>query len=414
MHTIFLSYRRQDSADICDRLSDHLRRRYGNSRVFRDTTAILAGSTFPQAIQQALDDCRVMLVVIGPGWLDARDEQGRRRLDDPQDWVRREVATGLREGKRVIPVLVRGARMPTIGELPEDMRELAQYPPLVIRSGPAFLGDVDGVYRVIGRAARGGPPHLGLLVCGAGTLLVLLALMLVVTVPTLADTEAFVVQANEHLVEVAIALEVLRVIATRRWVWVLVPIASAVLEVASASAGIFALIIILFTLCVLPPVMGTLGPPASARPLGAREGWQSLRSRGLGVATIAASMLALIGTTVLAFAGTLGLWQVFGSASAQAFSEFATLSFGPLLLAWCLVLVGFVLARQWVASVLWLLVAATYIPAVVLMVHANMYPLFLTTCAIVPLGIGWWVVRQPAVHLHAMPPVAALAPVAHL
>src|SRR5215468_1916637 len=95
VRTIFLSYRRLDSADVCDRLSDYLCRRYGSERVFRDTSTIMVGSEFPQALRHALEDCRAMVVVIGPGWLDARDAQGMRRLDDPLDWVRIEVASGL-------------------------------------------------------------------------------------------------------------------------------------------------------------------------------------------------------------------------------------------------------------------------------------------------------------------------------
>lgn len=78
MRTIFLSYRRQDSADICDRLSDHLRRRYGSERVFRDVSTILVGSVFPQTLRQALEDCRAMVVVIVAS-LPVQGEQAQAR-----------------------------------------------------------------------------------------------------------------------------------------------------------------------------------------------------------------------------------------------------------------------------------------------------------------------------------------------
>jgi len=389
--TIFLSYRRQDSADICDRLSDHLCRRYGRERVFRDVSTILVGSAFPQALRLALEDCRAMVVVIGPDWLNARDARGMRRLDDPLDWVRIEVATGLREGKLVIPVLVRGASLPAPQDLPEDLHLLAECHPIVLRSGPLFLSDMDGLFHALGSTARGGPPHRGLLVCGAATFLALLALMIAVALPTLASAEAIAVLANEHLVEVAIGLEILRVVGTRRWVWLLVPIASSALQIASYPAGIFSFIIILFTLCALPFVMGTLGPPASMRPLGigTNRGW-----RIVGAVVVASSTLSLISETVLWLANTFGLWRIVADMATQLFAVFTILSFGPLLLAWGLLLIYSLANRRWISFLALLLATLAYLPFAVLMLRANIFPVFLSVFGVVFLGMGWWIMRQ--------------------
>ncbi|HEX9038599.1 MAG TPA: toll/interleukin-1 receptor domain-containing protein [Ktedonobacterales bacterium] len=392
MRAIFLSYRRQDSADICDRLSDSLSRHYGGGRIFRDTTTIMAGSEFPLALRQALEDCRAIIVVIGPGWLSARDMYARRRLDDSSDWVRIEVATGLREGKLVVPVLVRGASLPAPQELPEDLRPLARLQPVVVRSGPEFPGDITGVYRALGRATSGGPPHVGLLICGALTLLALMAFMIAVAAPALAGVETFTIVANTHLVEVAIALELLRVVASRRWIWLAAPVASVALQLAGYAAGIFSLIIILFTLCALPLVMGALGPYSSMRPLGMKT---RLPPRMIGVGVVALSAVALAIGSALSLAGALDLWRFAASVSGLPLTALVLLSLGPLLLAGLLMLSGDLIARRWVSFLVWLLAGVVYGPIVALMVRANLFPVFLITFECALLGMGWWIARQP-------------------
>ena len=393
MRAIFLSYRRQDAADICDRLSDYLSRQYGSARVFRDTTAIMAGSEFPQALRLALEDCRAIVVVIGPGWLNARDAYGRRRLDDPADWVRIEVATGLREGKLVIPVLTRGATLPAPDELPEDLRPLAWLQPVVVRSGPAFLEDAPALAGVLGRVASGGPPHVGLLVCGGLTLLALVIFMIAVALPPWAGVESLADDVNARLVEVAIALEALRAVGTRRWVWLAAPIASAALLMAGYVAGIYSLVIILFTLCVLPLVMGTLGPPSSLRPLGVKT---PAPPRALGVGVVALSALALIVASALSLAGALDLWRFVPGVSGLDTTTFASLILGPVLLAWLLALISTLVARRWIVFLVWLALGVAYAPIVALMVQANVFPVFLFTFESALLGMGWWIAWPPS------------------
>ncbi len=90
-----------------------------------DVSAIEAGRDFRKAIEEGVAKCGVLLVVIGVGWLDAKDERGARRLDDPSDFVRIETASALKRDIPVIPVLVRGAKMPSAEQLPEELKELA-------------------------------------------------------------------------------------------------------------------------------------------------------------------------------------------------------------------------------------------------------------------------------------------------
>ncbi len=125
MGGIFISYRRSDSQGEAGRVFDDLVQQFGEQTVFIDVSAIEAGRDFRKAIEEGVAKCGVLLVVIGTEWLQAKDEGGARRLGDPADFVRIETAAALKRDIPVIPVLVRGARMPSAEQLPEDLRELA-------------------------------------------------------------------------------------------------------------------------------------------------------------------------------------------------------------------------------------------------------------------------------------------------
>jgi len=122
---IFISYRRNDSQGEAGRLFDDLVKRFGEDMVFMDVAGIEAGRDFRKAIEESVSKCGVLLVVMGPHWLDAKDESGARRLDDPGDFVRIETASALRRDIPVIPVLVHGAEMPHAEQLPENLKDLA-------------------------------------------------------------------------------------------------------------------------------------------------------------------------------------------------------------------------------------------------------------------------------------------------
>ena len=130
---IFLSYRRDDTAGESGRLAEHLVRRFGQDRVFLDIDTIAPGTDFTSELERALVGTKVVLVVIGRRWLTAADAHGRRRLDLPDDFVRREIVTALQRGTRLIPVLVQNATMPTQADLPDVLGPLASRQAIAIQ-----------------------------------------------------------------------------------------------------------------------------------------------------------------------------------------------------------------------------------------------------------------------------------------
>lgn len=125
MRAIFISYRREDAEGQAGRLFDDLVAHFGTDSVFMDVAGLEPGRDFRRAIDQQVASCGVLLALIGKDWLDAKNESGKRRLDDPMDFVRLETASALKRDIPVIPVLVRGASMPRVEDLPEDLKELA-------------------------------------------------------------------------------------------------------------------------------------------------------------------------------------------------------------------------------------------------------------------------------------------------
>jgi formylglycine-generating enzyme required for sulfatase activity len=122
---IFISYRRDDSSGHAGRLFDRLSAHFGVEQVFMDIDQIEPGEDFVQVIESAVGSCEVLIALIGRNWLTSRDESGRR-LDNPNDFVRLEIAAALVRGIPVIPVLVQGARMPRPQDLPEDLLPLSR------------------------------------------------------------------------------------------------------------------------------------------------------------------------------------------------------------------------------------------------------------------------------------------------
>ncbi len=125
MSGVFVSYRRADSQGWAGRLGADLADAFGDVARFFDLASIAPGADFAAAIARAIDAADAVLVLIGPRWLESRDAQGRRRLDDPEDLVATEVALALVRPVPVVPVLLGGAAMPGAAELPERLRALA-------------------------------------------------------------------------------------------------------------------------------------------------------------------------------------------------------------------------------------------------------------------------------------------------
>ena len=126
MNGIFISYRRDDSAGYAGRLYDRLAAHFGVDRVFMDVEGIEPGTDFVDAIERAIASCRVLIVLIGDEWLSAADAGGRRRLDDPNDFIRLETSAALARDIRVVPVLLDGALMPHESDLPDNLKPLVR------------------------------------------------------------------------------------------------------------------------------------------------------------------------------------------------------------------------------------------------------------------------------------------------
>jgi hypothetical protein len=132
MSRIFISYRRTDAGGYAALLYEHLAEHYPGG-IFLDRNGLEDGDRWDREIAKRLEECEALLVVIGPNWLKAQDEEsGQRKLDNPGDWVRREVETGLHRGVRVIPVLMGDARRPKREHLPETLRDLASHEPRTV------------------------------------------------------------------------------------------------------------------------------------------------------------------------------------------------------------------------------------------------------------------------------------------
>jgi hypothetical protein len=156
---IFLSYRRSDTAGHAGRLFDRIAARFGRDQIFMDVDTLRPGEDFTHEIARQIGHCKVLIALIGDQWASATNAQGIRRLEDPADYVRAEIAAALKRGVPVIPVLVEGACMPSAEQLPEVIRDLARLQALEISEGrfdreaQELLDAIAG--RLSGRARRG-------------------------------------------------------------------------------------------------------------------------------------------------------------------------------------------------------------------------------------------------------------------
>lgn len=125
MGGVFINYRRGETAGEARALYNELSATLGADSVFMDVDNIALGRDFRQALNERLKSVDVMLALIGKDWAHATNNAGKRRLDDPNDFVRREIRAALERNIAVTPVLLQGAQMPAEAELPEDIRDLA-------------------------------------------------------------------------------------------------------------------------------------------------------------------------------------------------------------------------------------------------------------------------------------------------
>jgi hypothetical protein len=143
MAGIFLSYRRRDSADAAQIIYTRLDTRFPRVPVFIDVDEIPPGRDFRAVIAATLRHCTVVLAIIGPDWAESRDADGRRRLDNPADFVRLELEAALTRGMKVIVALVGGAHLPDPQQLPPSLQALVRCPVVEVRPLPATEADLE-------------------------------------------------------------------------------------------------------------------------------------------------------------------------------------------------------------------------------------------------------------------------------
>ena len=143
---IFINYRRDESGHVAGRLHDSLAPTFGRNKLFMDVDNIPVGRDFEEYLKSQVAACDAMLAVIGPNWLAAKDETGKRRLDNPDDFIVIEIGTALTRNIPVVPVLVDGARMPKASELPDLLKSLARRQAIQVRH-TNFSSDAEALVK---------------------------------------------------------------------------------------------------------------------------------------------------------------------------------------------------------------------------------------------------------------------------
>jgi hypothetical protein len=151
---IFISYRREESRWSARSLHDRLSRHFDAKQIFMDIDSVGLGEDFVKAIETTVEKCDVLIAVIGNNWLTSKDENGGRRLENPEDFVRMEIRAALKRNICVIPVLVDGASMPRPSDLPEDSQPLVRRNALRV-SDTSFDGDCQRLVTAITQVFAG-------------------------------------------------------------------------------------------------------------------------------------------------------------------------------------------------------------------------------------------------------------------
>ncbi len=163
MSGIFISYRREDSIAYAGRLFDRLADRFGEERIFMDIDTMKVGLDFVEQIEKAVQSCDVLIAVIGKQWVTSQDEEGHRRLDNPEDFIRVEIQAALARDIPVIPLLVGGAGMPKAADLPDPIAKLSRRHAMKM-SDEQFRADavrlIDQLVEYVSKESAKGSPVL--------------------------------------------------------------------------------------------------------------------------------------------------------------------------------------------------------------------------------------------------------------
>jgi hypothetical protein len=261
MPSVFISYRREEAADMSGRIADFLDRRFGAGTVFRDVNAILAGSNFVMALQRGLDESRVVLVLIGPRWIHMQEPNGARRIDSPNDFVRYEIGAALRAGKLVVPLLLDDATQPTAAELPPDLAALAEQTPIVVRNDPYFADDMAKAITAFRSAVAWAPSSVGVLSVAVAGMLALtyfsVSAAMATRLPHFGIRDYLMFTAPTY----ALIFAIIRSARTRRWLWLSILLAAGLAAlVGGLSSWPYTLYVINLPNLLLLFVFALLGP----------------------------------------------------------------------------------------------------------------------------------------------------------
>ena len=135
---VFISYRRDDAAGFAHAIHDRLVENLPKEQVFMDVVGIDPGADFVDKLKSTVDQCSVMVALIGKRWLGENGE-GKPRIQEPNDWIRTEVATAIQRGVRIIPVMLDGTSMPPTDSLPEDLWPLTRMNAVDVRGSRCYL-----------------------------------------------------------------------------------------------------------------------------------------------------------------------------------------------------------------------------------------------------------------------------------
>ena len=147
--SVFISYRRSETADVVGRLYERLEAHFGAGAVFKDIEAITPGLDFKEELTNALQQCRIVIAVIGRDWERLRNEENQRKLDDPHDFVVIEIASALTRRIPMIPVLVDRTSLPAANLLPDAIAVMRFRQTILLRPDPDFATDVERLIQAI-------------------------------------------------------------------------------------------------------------------------------------------------------------------------------------------------------------------------------------------------------------------------
>jgi hypothetical protein len=150
---IFFSYRRADNLDFVERIHEKFAEHYGDTNVFFDTQSISPASDWEKTIKLEVENCDVLIAIIGPEWLSIMKEKA---ADFAPDYVRLEISNALELKKIVFPVLIKDANLPA--ELPKELHDLLQRQSTRVRSGRDFRADIEHVIKSLDKAIEDNKP----------------------------------------------------------------------------------------------------------------------------------------------------------------------------------------------------------------------------------------------------------------